>query len=820
MAEPLAHPDSFRDQEEPRSSKVVWDALCDAKREFGPYFDYCDRIDRIIDASGNLASGQGAYYSDQEFDLFWSSLEILKPAVYSHPPAPVVTPRFQDRDKVATTTSELLERCLVSTFERSDFDQVMLNVRDDLVVSARGVTRVAYEDDAKGGGKRACSEHVDRCDFLHEPARKWSEVGWVSFAGYLTQREFEKRFKKADASKAQFNIRRDRTDGERTDTSAKCKVWEVWHKADNRVYWVTEGIETFLDESTPFLALEGFFPCPRPAYGVLKRRTLTPIPDYVRYEKTLEQINELTRRIHSLLGWIRVKGLIPSGGDVGNAVETALSQQSDDVILIPIPASALIQGSGQFVQFLPLQEFAATITGLIEARRELIQNFYELSGISDIMRGATEAEETLGAQQLKSQYGSVRVREKIDELQRVARDVARISAEIIAEKFDKDTILSMAQMNIPTRAEIKKQVADIRRDVEKELAELEKQASEAIAEAQKTEQQVDPAKAQAQFEQQQQAIIAKFAPVLKDAREQVAIEDVMELLKDQKARAFSIEIETDSTILTDEMGEKQARAEFLQAFSNASAAVTPLLQAGEAGAKLAGGMLKFAIAPFRAGRQLDALVDDFVDAAPQMAASMAGGEGGEAEQALVEAQNKLAEAEMKKAEAQTLKVQTDAQGKVQDLQLRMAESQAKAQADAQKLQLQVAEAQEKARAAQVKSDADIEALNAKINLMQAQTAEILNKIGLDVRKQDLEEYRAVTDTQLKVTDQSMNAQNAERDAEMAERGEMRADREQVVTEQQGARSEERADRQQDFSERSSDRQMTLAERQAERESAE
>src|SRR3546814_20204032 len=99
--------------------------------------------------------------------------------------------------------------------------------------------------------------------------------------------------------------------------------------------------------------------------------------------------------------------------------------------------------------WLPLNELAQAIQGLIEARSQLIQDFYQLSGISDIMRGATEAQETLGAQQLKSQYGSVRVREKSAELQRVAADAVKIAAEIIAENFSKENVLDMSQMDVP-----------------------------------------------------------------------------------------------------------------------------------------------------------------------------------------------------------------------------------------------------------------------------------------------------------------------------------------------------------------------------------
>lgn len=785
MIDDIAISDSFRDEQEPKSSKVLWDAICEAEREFRDYFTYCDRVDRIVDATGELAAGHGFYYSDREFDLFWASLEILKPAVYAKPPKPVVAPRFSDRNKVATTASELLERCLSSSFERGDFDQVMLNARDDLVVSARGVVRITYETDAKGGGKRICEEHVDRCDFLHEPARKWAEVGWVAFAGYLTKREMEDRFKGVNLEGAQYNVMRDPGDGHRVDTARKCKVWEVWHRSDNRVYWVTEGVETFLDESEPFLKLEGFFPCPRPAYGVLKRRSLIPVPDYVRYERTLEQINDLTRRIHGILDWVRVRGLIPAGGDVGDAVESALLQNDSDVMLIPIPSAGLMQGSGQFVQFLPLTDFAAAITGLLEARRELINNFYELSGISDIMRGATEAQETLGAQQLKSQYGSVRVREKIDELQRVARDVARISAEIIAEHFDQKTLLEMSQMELPTDAEVKKNLKELESAARREMNDLESKAREMASQAQASGQQIDPQQAEQQFQQQQQAILAKYQPQIEKLGSVVTIDAVMKLLRDQKARGFSIDIETDSTIMTDELAEKQARGEFLTAFSTAAQAVQPLLAAGESGAKLSGALIKFALAPFRAGRELDGLIDDFVDKAPQVLAQQ---QGNEAEKALAEANTKLAEAELQKAQAAIAKVQADAQGKMQEIQLRGAEAGVKADQDRQRFELEIA----KTRGSLAETDARIEKIMAEIQ-----------KLGIDasnqIRQQDREDVKATADIQMRATDQAMSAQDRERDAAFR------------------AQDAARADRQQDYSERSGDRQQAFAERQAERE---
>ena len=67
------------------------------------------------------------------------------------------------------------------------------------------------------------------------------------------------------------------------------------------------------------------------------------------------------------------------------------------------------------------------------------------------MRGATDARETLGAQQLKTQYGSTRIRDKQQEMVRIARDLVGITSEIITEEFDKETMIAMSQTQIPTK---------------------------------------------------------------------------------------------------------------------------------------------------------------------------------------------------------------------------------------------------------------------------------------------------------------------------------------------------------------------------------
>ena len=64
------------------------------------------------------------------------------------------------------------------------------------------------------------------------------------------------------------------------------------------------------------------------------------------------------------------------------------------------------------------------------------------------------ANETATAQSIKAQYGSVRIRERQNELARFCRDICRIIGEILASQFNQDTLLKMANMKLPTQAEL------------------------------------------------------------------------------------------------------------------------------------------------------------------------------------------------------------------------------------------------------------------------------------------------------------------------------------------------------------------------------
>src|SRR5690606_27761801 len=313
--------DTLELKDDPKSSSAVLSALQDSKDKFREWQNICDRIDTVYSKYQGYNRPYGENWTDGELDLFWASYEILKPAVYAHPPKPVVSTQFKDRDPVKSKTAELLERVSVSNFDRSNIDDVMCEVRDDLIFTNRGVIWLTYESEK--GEQRVCIEHLDRLDFLHEPARRWSEVGWVARRAWMTRKEVRKRFYKASGDvykDVKLSKKREDEDRGNDDKSLKGSVWEVWHGDDNTVYWVSGGVDRLLDEGEPHLKLKDFFPCPRPAYGTLARRSLIPVPDYERYSVHFDKINTLTARIYLLLEKVKLKGIVAGSGDIRDAV--------------------------------------------------------------------------------------------------------------------------------------------------------------------------------------------------------------------------------------------------------------------------------------------------------------------------------------------------------------------------------------------------------------------------------------------------------------------------------------------------------------------
>lgn len=625
-----------------RASKVWLDLIKESEKFFHTYQEKCDNIDKLYADLKKMSESR----VDREMQIFWANLEVLKPAIYSRPPVPVVGARFKDRKPIMRHASEILERTLVTSFDLEDINETMKAVRDDLAIGSRGACWLRLEEGETN--KKVVYDHLDRKDFSHGIARKWKEVPWVSKAVYLTREKMRKRFEEVSGDAwMRATYSEQKAEDEDYKPEQKAKVYELWHKEKGVVVWVTEGPETVLDIRKPFLDLRKFFPCPRPAYGTCERSTLRPVPDFVYYKDQIEEINELTARISSLSESLRLKGFYPGGDeDLSDIIEKAMKDQDNRALLVPVSNYAALGGTSlkDSIIWLPVGEVATVIASLVELRKQLIDDVYQITGISDIMRGSTDANETLGAQQLKSQYGSIRVRDRQEELVRVARDMTDIAAEIVAENFELQDFMTYSQYDeIPTAQQVQQQIMQIQQQV---------------SAAANNPQMVVQAQATPEGQQQAKQMVAQAQQQIQQLQQSITLEQVVEFLKSEKTRPFALDIETDSTIQPDEDAQKQRTTEFLGALATALSQLAPMVQQQPQSAEFAGEVLKFALNPFRAGRSLEQSVDSFVDKMKQVASQPQ--ESAEDKKLSADMQVKMAELQIKQADSQARQVEAQA----------------------------------------------------------------------------------------------------------------------------------------------------------------
>ncbi|MBY3361247.1 hypothetical protein HFN97_26095 [Rhizobium laguerreae] len=580
------------------------------QRYFKSWIDRCTKIEKIYLQQADQQSAK------RRFPMLWANISVLQPAVYARVPQPVVERRFKDSQPVARMASELVERNLAFTADDADLDSLMRAVRDDFLLCARGTVWLRYEADFEpldigvepsdapaldmqgdDGGptpeqitdERVCMDYVHWSDFLHSPARRWKDVTWVARRVPMTDEEFDKRFPEGRASLAANGAGSNHgtNQTERAQNEGKTYVWEIWCKSENYTVWIAEGSPVALEVSEPPLKLARFFPCPRPAFGTLSTSSLIPVPDYVYYQGQCDEIDVLTKRINKLTDQLRLKVFYPSGdGSVSPAIEKAMRPENDTV-MVPIPEWAAFtdKGGSNAIVTLPIDQVQKVIVACIEVRKQLVEDVYQITGISDIVRGDTQASETATAQRIKSQWGSIRIRDRQAELARFARDIVNLAGEIICDQFQPETLMLVSGIQLPTAAQ--------KQQVEMQMQQQQIAQQQAAMRAQQMGQPAPPPQP------------PQLPPEMQKMMEQPTIDEVVQLLRNDSVRGFRIDIETDSTIEPDEDAEKQRRMEFVQMVggfmqqAGAIAQQTPML------VPVMVETLLFAARGFRAGRQLE-----------------------------------------------------------------------------------------------------------------------------------------------------------------------------------------------------------------------
>jgi hypothetical protein len=293
---------------------------------------------------------------------------------------------------------------------------------------------VSASPSAPTAPRRWC-EPVQWDDFRHGPGKTFDDWPWVSFAHKLTREELEALNKKIggivklDAAVGDSPVKPGQTV---PDSFKRAKVWEVWDKDTRQVYWFAESFDDGplkVDED-PY-ELRDFLPIPEPLYQVKRTNTSTPVCEFTLWKALADEVDEITTRIIGLIKVMKAKGLYD--GAYAGIVEKLARLDDGELAAADDAGRSMAQGGiDKAIWMWPIETIAKAVEQLYIARDQAKQAVFEFTGVADIQRGQTDPNETLGAQQLKAQWGSLRLQEAQRDVQRYARDLYRLMADLMA----------------------------------------------------------------------------------------------------------------------------------------------------------------------------------------------------------------------------------------------------------------------------------------------------------------------------------------------------------------------------------------------------
>ena len=610
------------------------------------------------------------------FNILWSNVQTIQPAIFARLPRPDVSRRFRDNDPIGRVASMMLERALEFEIEHyGDYKAAMNNSVLDRLLGGRGVSWVRYEphivgeesdnedmpedgleitedtDEAEteGGIENESQERIEyECcpvdyvhwrDFGHTTARTWEEVTAVWRKVYMTRPALVERFGEELGYKIPLDTKPEdlKQSYKSNDGVYEAVVYEIWDKETGKVLWLSKSLGKILDERDDPLGLENFWPCPKPLYSTITTDSLEPIPDFVIYQDQARELDALCDRIDGLINALKVRGVY----DASASELQRLFSEGENNTLIPVHnwmAFAEKQGMKGAIDLVDITPFAQALQQCYQAMEQVKGQIYELMGIADIQRGQTDPNETLGAQIIKSNNAAGRLKTMQHAVVDFATSLLSIKAQIICNHFTDDTLVKISGAM--------------------QLSEQDKQY----------------------------------------------IPQAIALLRDEASKNFRIEVTSDSMIYQDEQQEKADRTAFLAAVGQFTQMAMPAAQQAPELVPMLMEMLKFGVTAFKAGKQLEGIIDETADKFREQA--------------------KQAEGQPKPPPIEMQKAQMDAQAKMQQLQMQSQLEQQKMQAQMElekaKQEYQAQENQLKFQLEAQRNQADLE-MQSKVAQMKMMT---------------------------------------------------------------------------------------------------
>jgi hypothetical protein len=485
-----------------------------------------------------------------------------------------VVARFKDGKPLPEKVASILERALDFEVSESGLGEVFKEVVQSGLLTGFGLPRVTYKPqfvmvpDEFGipqqqiGFQKLEVECVDFDQVVFEVTKKAKDRRWMAYCHYYNGKDLQEKLglSSENCAMQSYNVS---GENQADNTAQMCKVWEVWDKDTRMVFYVVDGYAEAVKVTADPYKLENFFPSPQPLAFLKRIGSTVPLPEYVAYKKLAESLERISSRIDKITGYIKVSGVFDSGSSDLSGLLTATDGEMLSANMMALGEKG---GLSKVFELLPMVEIAQTLRELIAQREQIKQAIFEITGISDIMRGSTQASESATAQRIKGNFGTLRIQERQKAVANCVRDTIEIMGELIANHYQPNVLMLMTGEELPMQAPMP---------------------------------QVDPMTGQ---------------PMPMPEAEPTWPE-VMQVMRDDSVRQFVIDIETDSTISADEEAEQKQAVELVTAVTTYITQMAPLVQTGAVPQDVAKELLMVAVRRFKGVRAFEDALDKW--AAPQ-----------------------------------------------------------------------------------------------------------------------------------------------------------------------------------------------------------
>lgn len=402
-----------------------------------------------------------------EFNILHSNVETIVPSIYNSSPSPDIRPRFNASDPIGKQVADVLERAILAQIDDNKLDTEVESAAQDTFIAGRGVVRVKFDADVvpaqygpkidpmTGGpvldeagepamfeivperltNERVEFEAVSWRDYRFGPCKRFEKRPWEAFRHCISQEELHGLTDKDIAGVYAREPGSSPTENEELDVD----VWEVWCSETRRVYFIVAEQNKVLSVKDDPLAIPEFYSVRSVSTPIKAVGDTMPVCPYSVYKRLAEELDTATRRIAAIMRGIKNKALV--AGAAGDDIER-LAEASDNELVFAANLENLAATGGidRAVLWWPIEASVNVLRELYAQREQTKVAIYEITGISDIIRGQGAASETATAQQIKTQWGSLRIKKMQRMVERQVRDIFVLASQIICRHFSPESL--------------------------------------------------------------------------------------------------------------------------------------------------------------------------------------------------------------------------------------------------------------------------------------------------------------------------------------------------------------------------------------------